>query len=215
MPPRAARVSPQDLRGDDRAGSILAGEEVPQTAGSAAAPRSMTLSRTPIEALPRQADDLDTRGDCAILLSLMTAKRSNRRRRYVVGHPFQVTLVNRLLTGIFALAVLSSLVAVLILYRSMDQPDIQTQAHLMTACVAISITLLSELIIAIPLVRFLAIRESHAVVGPIRHIVRAIDAMSDGDYSHRLHLRKGDTLTEIADAINRLAERYDRRGSKK
>ena len=153
--------------------------------------------------------------DCAILLSLMAAKRSNRRRRYVVGHPFQVTLVNRLLTGIFGIAVLSSLVAMLILWRSMDQPDIQTQAHLVTACVAISITLLSELILAIPLVRFLAIRQSHAVVGPIRHIIRVLDAMGAGDYSQRLHLRKGDTLMDVAEGINNLADRLERRGPKK
>ena len=47
---------------------------------------------------------------------------------------------------------------------------------------------------------------THRIFGPVVPIVRHIKNLAEGDYSSRIHLRSGDSMNEIADALNELAE---------
>jgi len=46
---------------------------------------------------------------------------------------------------------------------------------------------------------------SHRIFGPTVPILRMIHNLEDGNFSHRIHLRKHDELKPIADALNDLA----------
>ena len=47
---------------------------------------------------------------------------------------------------------------------------------------------------------------THRLLGPMIPIARHLKALKEGFYSHRLHLRKKDTLHELAGQLNELAE---------
>lgn len=52
---------------------------------------------------------------------------------------------------------------------------------------------------------------SNKVVGPLPRLARALQAMGEGDYGHRLQLRPGDVLLGLADEFNDAAARLEQR----
>ena len=128
------------------------------------------------------------------------------RKQYVVDRAYQLRFVARLLIVIFMIAMGSSLIASAILWKSMYSNDLEQQAHIVSGLVGIAMTLLIELLLAIPILYYIGIRQTHRVVGPLKRMMRAIEAIGQGDFTQRLILRKGDVLEELAQAINRMAE---------
>ncbi len=51
-----------------------------------------------------------------------------------------------------------------------------------------------------------SIRVSHRFMGPVRRIVSSMAKARGGDIGFRLHLRRGDCLTEVATEFNRLLD---------
>jgi signal transduction histidine kinase len=62
-----------------------------------------------------------------------------------------------------------------------------------------------ELILVIPLAAWLGILWTHKVAGPLVRIHASLQRMTQGDFNIQLKLRQGDSLVELADAINQLA----------
>jgi nitrate/nitrite-specific signal transduction histidine kinase len=71
--------------------------------------------------------------------------------------------------------------------------------------------MLIELMLAAPLVYYLGLRQSHQVVGPLRRITRMLGAVGSGDFSQRIVVRHNDVLGMVANSINRMAERLQKR----
>jgi len=133
------------------------------------------------------------------------------RRQYLVDRSYQLRFVARLLVMVFMIAMASSLIASLILWKSMYSADLEQQAHIVSGLVGIAMTLLIELLLAIPILYYLGIRQTHRVVGPLKRIGRTLEAVGQGDFSQRLVLRKGDVLEDLAQTINRMAEGLQKR----
>lgn len=54
---------------------------------------------------------------------------------------------------------------------------------------------------------------SHRFAGPLQRLEKEINKIAhNGDYSHRVHLRKNDDVKPIADAVNRLLESIHKKG---
>jgi methyl-accepting chemotaxis protein len=53
---------------------------------------------------------------------------------------------------------------------------------------------------------------SHRIFGPTVPILRMIQNLEDGNFSHRIHLRKHDEMKLIADALNDLAATLEAQG---
>jgi nitrate/nitrite-specific signal transduction histidine kinase len=70
----------------------------------------------------------------------------------------------------------------------------------------VAITLLIELILAIPIMFFLGIRQSHRIVGPMNRLKATLEAIGRGDFSQRITLRQGDALEDLATSINQMAQ---------
>ena len=136
-----------------------------------------------------------------------------KRRQYLVDRAYQLRFVTQLFMGVLGIAVISSLIASVILWRQLYTPELGTTGPLVTGLVAVSATLLVELLLAIPLIFFLGIRQSHRLVGPMKRIKAALDAIGRGDFSQRITLRQGDALEDMAQAINKMAEALQQRSS--
>jgi len=134
------------------------------------------------------------------------------RKQYLVDRGYQLRFVTRIFAAVLAVAVISSLIATGLLWGTMYQPvETGMQVHLTVALIAIAVTLLIELLLSIPIVFFLGIRQSHRIVGPMNRIKKILESYSNGDFSQRIVLREGDALEDLAKALNAMADRLQQR----
>lgn len=141
------------------------------------------------------------------------------KRRQYLGRPssrarnYQAAFIIRVFTILAAVALVSTFLTTAIIWNKFDLPNVERQTHMVASLIAVGFTLIIELLLAIPLVYYLGLRHSHRVVGPFDRLIKTLDAIGSGDYSRRLQLRPGDTLEDIAKAINRMAEQFESRSS--
>ena len=133
------------------------------------------------------------------------------RKQYLVDRSYQLRFVACLLIVIFMIAMGSSLIASAILWKSMYSADLEQQAHIVSGLVGISMTLLIELLLSIPILYYLGIRQTHRVVGPLKRLTKTLEAIGQGDFSQRISLRKGDVLEDLAQTINQMADTLQKR----
>ena len=134
-----------------------------------------------------------------------------RRKQYLVDRGYQLRFVTRVFVVVLIVAVVSSLISTGLLWTNMYRADLEQQATLIAALIAVATTLLIELLISIPLVFFLGIRQSHRVVGPVNRIKRVLEAIGSGDFSQRIVVRRGDALEDVAKSINQMADHLHQR----
>ena len=144
----------------------------------------------------------------------MNGELPYRRKQYLVDRGYQLRFVTRVFVVVLVVAVVSSLISTALLWANMYRADLEQQATLISALIAVATTLLVELLISIPLVYFLGIRQSHRVVGPVNRIKRVLEAIGAGDFSQRIVLRRGDALEGLAKSINQMADNLQRRSSR-
>src|SRR3990167_7478951 len=138
-----------------------------------------------------------------------------RRKQYLVDRGYQLRFVTRVFVVVLIVAVVSAMISTGLLWMNMYRPDLGQSTTLVAALIAVATTLLVELLISIPLVYFLGIRQSHRVVGPVNRIKRVLEAIGAGDFSQRIVLRRGDALEGLAKTINEMAERLGQRSLRK
>ena len=141
----------------------------------------------------------------------MANETTYKRKQYLVDRAYQLRFVTRLFLIILLVATASALVSSILVWRNTYTPGQTSQEVFIVALVAISSTLLVELLLAIPLIFVLGIRQSHRIVGPMNRIKQTLAAIGQGDFSKRITLRQGDALEDLANAINQMAERLQQR----
>ena len=144
----------------------------------------------------------------------MAEGQTYQRRQYLVDRSYQLRFVTRLLVVLFGIAMASALIAMAILFKNMYRPELERQTHIIAALIGVAVFVLVELLVSIPIVYYLGIRQSHHVVGPIGRIKKTLEAIGSGDFSQRLVLRQGDVLEDLAKSINRMTESLQKRYSK-
>ena len=140
----------------------------------------------------------------------MGPNASYKRKQYLVDRNYQMRFVTQLLMVVLVVAALSALVASSILWRTMYFEE-GSHVTLIACLIAVAITLLFELLLAIPIVFYIGIRQSHRIVGPMNRLKRTLEAIGQGDFSQRITCRKGDVLEDLAGAVNRMAESLEQR----
>ena len=141
----------------------------------------------------------------------MDTERPYKRTQYLVDRGFQLRFFTRVLLVVFAVAVVSSFVTSGLLWVNMYRPELEPHTTLIAGLVAVATTLLIELLLAIPLVFFLSIRQSHRIVGPMNRLKKMLEAIGAGDFSQRITLRQGDALEDLAKSINQMAQQLGQR----
>jgi methyl-accepting chemotaxis protein len=134
-----------------------------------------------------------------------------KRRQYLVDTAFQLHFVSRIFLVVLAVAVLSCLITFILLWKNMYVPEQESHLPLIASLIAVSTTLLVELLVAIPVVFIMGIRQSHRIVGPMNRLKQTLQAIGSGDFSQRITLREGDALEELARSINAMAEELQKR----
>ena len=134
-----------------------------------------------------------------------------KRTQYWVDRDYQIRFMTRMFVAIFLVAVISAGVAMAILMKNMYQPELEQQIHLIAGCIGVAVALLVELLVSIPIVYYLGLRQSHTIVGPLKRITRMLEGIGTGDFSQRITLRKGDALEDMAEALNKMADALSQR----
>ena len=138
-------------------------------------------------------------------------KPTYRRTQYWVDRDYQIRFMTRMFVAIFVVAIISAGIAMAILMKNMYRPELEQQIHIIAACIGVAVALLVELLVSIPIVYYLGLRQSHTIVGPLKRIGRMLEAVGNGDFSQRITLRKGDALEEMADALNKMSDALNQR----
>ena len=140
----------------------------------------------------------------------MSPEALYKRKQYLVDRPYQLRFVTRMFMAVLGVAAISSLIATGLLSASMYQPDLPQQT-VVYCFISIALTLLVELLISIPVIWVLGIRQSHRVVGPVARMKKLLEAIGNGDFSQRITLRDGDALEDLAKSVNAMAETLQKR----
>lgn len=139
-------------------------------------------------------------------------EKKHERRRTVVDRRFQLQ---------FAAQVFLLQLVVVLSFQSAMQMELNQLAE--SASNPASRELLSEVaaasfqtmlvvgLVTGVLLFLLGLWFSNKVVGPLPRLARALRAMSEGDYGHRLQLRPGDVLLGLADEFNGAAASLEQR----
>ena len=135
-----------------------------------------------------------------------------KRRVYLVDRHYQTRFMVQLFWVVLATTVSGALACTLLWWRAVSLHGQGLQTALLTAALlAVAPLFFVELLLAIPIILALGLRQSHRVVGPVARFKRALQEIGEGDFTGRIHLRKSDELPDLAEAINQMAERLQRR----
>ena len=144
----------------------------------------------------------------------MSPEQPRPRTNYLPDRPYQLRFVTRLFVVVFIVAVVSSSVSSWLLWQRLYLPNHEPSPVFIASLIAVAATLLIELLLAIPLIVFLGVRQSHRIVGPMNRLRETLEAIGRGDFSRRVTVRPGDALEDLAEAVNQMAESLQRRSTK-
>ena len=140
-------------------------------------------------------------------------KTKYRRTRYIVRKEFQLKYIGLVL----GVVLISSLIAGYTVYYNSwvllgeSLAKVYPQGRLVAIFRSVNIKLAVNVLFLAMLSIGLSIIASHRIAGPIYRIISFVRGLTSGNYSARLRLRKGDDLQDLADALNELAEKLEKK----
>ena len=138
---------------------------------------------------------------------MQAAKARRYPRRRIVTQPAYQWSVTYVIVGFLVGSMVLSLVLVFsAVTSSLRLLNAWDEILLTTVFSRVAWLLAIELLVLVPALVWVGLWITHKVVGPFSRIKFALEQIGRGNYTVRLHLRKGDVLTELADAINQLAD---------
>ena len=138
-------------------------------------------------------------------MNASTAQRSYRRRRWVVNPPLQYRFIGIMLLVLLILTVGALASVYLALWMTLRTFEVANQPLAVAQLTTVGLMVTLELLLLAPIVVWIGIRLTHKVAGPLVRITAALQQLARGDFNVHLTLRRGDSLVELADAINALA----------
>ena len=140
-----------------------------------------------------------------------TSGSQNRRRRLIVNRELQFPFVKAMVFVLCAMTTASLGAIVLATRITLSTYELSNDALFVALFNAVFWLVMVELVLVIPFVVWLGIWMTHKVAGPLVRVHAALSQMARGDYNVTVRLRKGDMLTDLADAVNHLAGEMRRR----
>ncbi len=139
-----------------------------------------------------------------------------KRTQFVVDRAYQLRFVLRLISVVFGVVIVSLLACSSIMWFSLTQRNDNVDLYAFIEMAStVTLALSIEVMVALPVIYYFGIRHTHRVVGPIERIKRTLKAISEGDFSARIHPRKGDVLMDLCNSINVMAEQLEQREKNK
>ena len=131
--------------------------------------------------------------------------RTYHRRHWLVNRPLQFRFVRAMLGILCVLTVIALGSVYLTLWSILHAFNLQHDPVSVALFVTISWSIALELLIVTPFVVWMGIILTHKVAGPLVRIHAGLAQLAQGNYNVHINLRKGDSLTDLADAVNNLA----------
>lgn len=129
-----------------------------------------------------------------------------RRRQWVVNRRLQFRFVGLLVACYVVLVVLTLAGMYGALWLTLYTFDLLKDPTYISLFSTAGLILALELLLLAPPVIFMGIWLTHKVAGPMVRICAVLERMTRGHFDTRITLRKGDSLVEVAEAVNRLAD---------
>lgn len=130
----------------------------------------------------------------------MSTKSCNRRSKLVVDAPVQKRIILSV-TVLPALALAATVLIVGMFCRRLIS-EAEAADIFLPSLLPLFISVLGFVVISGTIVVWCAFRFSHRIAGPSYRLVQACRQIRAGDRAFRVVLRKGDHLTEVAEALN-------------
>ena len=136
----------------------------------------------------------------------MAHRAKYRRKQYLIEKRFQMRYTAIILSVMF----LISFIAVYTTYFTSltilgeKLANVYPQGRLIPILKTVNLTIIARMLFVIPFLVVGSILISHRIAGPVYRIRRHLETVGDGDLSMEVHLRKGDELKNLAEAINRM-----------
>ena len=136
---------------------------------------------------------------------VVTGSRPYRRRQWLVNRQLQLRFVKAMVLVLCVMALAAMAAVYLAVKITLSSFELSHDPLFVSLLNAVCWLIALELVVVTPFVVWFGIRLTHKVAGPLVRINAAIQQMIRGDFNIHLTLRKGDSLVELADAINALA----------
>lgn len=139
--------------------------------------------------------------------------RPYRRRQLLVNRPLQFRFIKAMLGILFVLTFIALGSVYLTLWTILQAFGMQHDPVTVALFSAIGWSIALELLLVGPFVIWLGVLVTHKVAGPLVRVHAALAQLTQGNFNIRISLRKGDSLIDLADAVNTLAKSLQRRQS--
>ena len=138
-------------------------------------------------------------------MATATVRPRQARRRWLVNPPFQYHFIGIMLLVLLAMTVGAMGSVYLALWMTLKTFGLSEDPVTIALLTTVGLVVTLELLLIAPIVVWIGVRLTHKVAGPLIRINAALQQMVRGDFAVSLKLRKGDSLVELAEAINTLA----------
>ena len=139
-------------------------------------------------------------------MALSSRTRTYQRRQLLVNPPLQYQFVGIMLSVLLLLTIGALGSVYFALWFTLRTYGLADDPIAVAQLTTVGLVVTFELLVIAPIVVWVGLRMTHKVAGPLVRIMAVLREMSAGNFRQRVTLRKGDALTEVADAVNTLAE---------
>ena len=138
-----------------------------------------------------------------------------KRRQYLVKKGLQFRYIGVILITVFFISAICILTTYynLLLLLGEKLADVYPQGRLVVTLRNVNMMVLYRIVFLLPFVGVAGLFLSHKIAGPLVRIERALKNIGDGNFDVFVKLRRGDELTDLASAVNEMAEKLKKRMS--
>ena len=138
------------------------------------------------------------------------------RKNYFVQRGMQLRFARFVILLAFISALLASGAIFFTTFMLMGEKlaHVYPQARLVVIFQSVYFWAAMSVLAAVPFIFLGAIIFSHRIAGPLAKIYSALDMIGEGNFNLKLTLRNTDELRELADHINAMAEKLQKREQK-
>ncbi|MBI4341537.1 MAG: HAMP domain-containing protein [Candidatus Omnitrophica bacterium] len=132
--------------------------------------------------------------------------RAYQRRQLLVNPPLQYQFIGIMLSVLLLLTIGALASVYFALWFTLRTYSLTEDPVAVAQLTTVGLVVTFELLVIAPVVVWIGLRMTHKVAGPLVRIMAVLREMTTGNFRQRITLRKGDSLRELADAVNTLAE---------
>ena len=134
------------------------------------------------------------------------SRRPYRRRQWIVNPALQYRFIWTMLWLLLLLTAGALASVYLALWWTLRTFELLNEPVAVAQLTTVALLITVEVLLLMPVVVWIGVRLTHRVAGPLVRIMAALDRMTHGDFNVRITLRRGDSMVEVADAVNTLAD---------